>query len=448
MNYYKKRVLVLGLARSGMAAVRLLLRLGAEVTLSEQKPKEKLDELPWLTQDGVEVIGQGDEIFEREYDVAVKNPGIPYKLWFISRLEEAGVPVITEIELAYQAAMPQHYIAITGTNGKTTTTMITYEIIRSVYPDITHYAGNIGLPLCDVVLRENLLENKNNYIILEISNFQLLHISSFRPEIATIINMTPDHLDYMGSVEAYYESKTNIYKNMDSKCLFIKNIDDVNILKYTKRFPVRSAVKTVSLTSEKADCTVDDESIYVDGIPYVSLKDIKIVGAHNIQNIMISAAIANAVGIGADTVNNIVSSFNGVEHRIEFVREHNGVKYYNDSKATNPDAAATAVKAFSEPLILLVGGFEKGLPMDNLRDRLGSNVKKVIGFGQCGNRLVRELVGDRGTVVYTMEEAVAAAAKLAEAGDVVLLSPATSSFDRFESFEERGRFFKELVFRL
>lgn len=302
VNYYKKRVLVLGLARSGMAAIKLLLKLGADITLSEQKPKEQLLELPWLTQNGVEVIGQGDEIFLREYDIAVKNPGIPYKLWFIKRLEEIGVPIITEIELAFQVALPQHYIAITGTNGKTTTTMITYEIIRSVYPDITHYAGNIGLPLCEVVLKENLIENENHYIILEISNFQLLHISTFKPEIATIINLTPDHLDYMGSVDAYYESKTYVYKNMDSDCLFFKNIDDPNINEYMERFPIRCAVKTVSLISKNADYTVDETSICIDGIPSVLLKDIKIVGTHNIQNIMISAAIANAVGIGLSLI--------------------------------------------------------------------------------------------------------------------------------------------------
>ncbi|NLO45899.1 MAG: UDP-N-acetylmuramoyl-L-alanine--D-glutamate ligase [Clostridiales bacterium] len=444
LDYFKKKVLVLGLARSGMAAIKLLMKLGAEITLSESKPKEQIEELKWLCENGVEVIGQGDELFSRRFDIVVKNPGIPYKALFIKRLEEIGTPIITETELAFQTAKRQRYIAITGTNGKTTTATITYNIFKNAFPGAAYLAGNIGVPLCEVVLRENLMEKEGRFIILEMSNFQLLHIKTFKPEIATIINMAPDHLDYMESLDDYYKSKTLIYKNMDEDSVFIKNVDDPIIKEYMNLFPAKSKIKTVSLVSDCADFTVDENAICAYGTPVISRGDIKIAGMHNVQNIMISAAMASTAGIDFSCARKAIASFKGVEHRIEFVRKLNGVMYYNDSKSTNTHATATAVKAFKEPVILLVGGHEKGLPAHGLQKEL-TNVKKVIGFGECAKRLSKELAGDGGIVVRTIDEALLKAAEAAEAGDVVLLSPAASSFDQFVSYEERGDYFKRLV---
>ena len=207
MDFTGKKVLVVGLARSGMAAIKVLHKLGADIILSERKPAEELKELATLKELGVTIVDQSMEVFDQHYDLCVKNPGVPYRSPFMEALAQHGVPVITEIELAFQVAKPQHYIAITGTNGKTTTTTLVYEILNAAFPGKAHLCGNIGIPLCEIVMEEGLMEESDHYIALEISNYQLVNIDRFRPDVATIINLTPDHVDFMGSLEAYYKSQ-------------------------------------------------------------------------------------------------------------------------------------------------------------------------------------------------------------------------------------------------
>lgn len=444
MDFSGKKVLVVGLARSGMAAIRVLKKLGADITLSESKKKEDIKELDFLNENGVEIVGQDMDVFERDFDLVVKNPGVPYRSPMMQRLAERGIPVITEIELAYQVAQPQHYIAITGTNGKTTTTSLTYEILARAFPGKAHLCGNIGIPLCEIVMENGLMEEGGHYIALEISNFQLVNIDKFRPEVATIINLTPDHIDFMGSLDNYYKSKTEVYRNMADSDVFLLNADDPVVREYTDRYAVKCISETFSIENENADCIIKDGYIQICGEKVLPLDAIKLVGKHNLQNVIIAVSAAKAVGISNDIILDAVSAFKGVEHRIEFVREIGGVKYYNDSKGTNTDATITALKAFDRGVILLVGGFEKGLPMDEMKKHLGC-VKKVIGFGACGARLVNDLVGENGIVVTTLDEAVAEANKIAESGDTVLLSPTTSSFDQYTCFEERGDHFKKIV---
>lgn len=444
MNFTGKKVLVVGLARSGMAAIRVLKKLGAEVTLSESKKKEDIKEIDFLNENNVEIVGQDMAVFERDFDLVVKNPGVPYRSPMMEKLHEHNIPVITEIELAYQVAKPQHYIAITGTNGKTTTSTLTYEILRRAFPGKAHLCGNIGIPLCEIVMENGLMEESGHYIALEISNFQLVNIDKFRPEVATIINLTPDHIDFMGSLDNYYKSKTEVYRNMADSDVFLLNADDPVVKEYTDRYPVKCVKESFSTDSDNADCIARDGYIEIKGEKIIPLDAIKIVGKHNLQNVMIAVSAAKAIGISNDIILDAVSSFKGVEHRIEFVREIGGVKYYNDSKGTNTDATITALKAFDRGVILLVGGFEKGLPMDEMKKHLGC-VKKVIGFGACGARLVHDLVGENGIIVTTLDEAVAEANKIAESGDTVLLSPTTSSFDQYTCFEERGDHFKKIV---
>lgn len=444
MDLSGKKVLVVGLARSGMAAIRVLKKLGAEVTLSESKKKEDIKEIGFLNENNVEIIGQDMAVFERDFDFVVKNPGVPYRSPMMQKLQERNIPVITEIELAYQVAKPQHYIAITGTNGKTTTSTLTYEILRRAFPGKAHLCGNIGIPLCEIVMENGLMEEGGHYIALEISNFQLVNIDKFRPEVATIINLTPDHIDFMGSLDNYYKSKTEVYRNMAGNDVFLLNADDPVVKEYTDRYPVKCAKESFSTDSQSADCIAKDGYLEIKGEKIIPLNAIKIVGKHNLQNVMIAVSAAKAIGISNDVILEAVSSFKGVEHRIEFVREIDGVKYYNDSKGTNTDATITALKAFDRGVILLVGGFEKGLPMDEMKKHLGC-VKKIIGFGACGARLVHDLVGEDGIVVTTLDEAVAEANKIAESGDTVLLSPTTSSFDQYTCFEERGDHFKKIV---
>ncbi len=444
MDFTGKKVLVVGLARSGMAAIKVLHKLGAEIILSERKPAEELAEIETLRALDVTVVDQSMEVFEQSYDLCVKNPGVPYRSPFMEALAKNHVPVITEIELAFQIAKPQHYIAITGTNGKTTTTTLVYEILNKAFPGKAHLCGNIGIPLCEIVMEEGLMEESDHYIALEISNYQLVNIDRFHPEVATIINLTPDHVDFMGSLENYYKSKTEVYRNMTSADTFVLNADDSILAEYVEKYPVPATVNTFSLDRTDTDNYVKDGELYVKGEAVLPLSAIRLPGKHNLQNVMIAVSVAKVLGISNETIQAAVEAFIGVEHRIEFVRELDGVRYYNDSKGTNTDATVTALKAFDKGVILLLGGFEKGLPMDDVKANLGC-VKKVIGFGACGPRLVADTVGDEGIVVTTLDEAVAEAVKLVEPGDTVLLSPTTSSFDQYSCFEERGEHFKKLV---
>ncbi len=444
MKFNGKKVLVVGLARSGMAAIKVLHELGADIVLSERKPAEELKELATLKELGVTIVGQDLEVFDQKYDLCVKNPGVPYRSPFMEALALHGVPVITEIELAFQVAKPQHYIAITGTNGKTTTTTLVYEILNRAFPGKAHLCGNIGIPLCEIVMEEGLMEESDHYIALEISNYQLVNIDRFRPDVATIINLTPDHVDFMGSLEAYYKSKTEVYRNMTPEDTFLLNADDPVLAEYVEKYPVPATVRSFSLDRTDTDNCVKDGQLYVGDEPVLSLTSIRLPGKHNLQNVMIAVSAAKVLGISNETIQEVVEGFTGVEHRIEFVREKDGVRYYNDSKGTNTDATVTALKAFDKGVILLIGGFEKGLPMDDVKAHLGC-VKKVIGYGACGPRLVADTVGADGIVVTTLDEAVAEAVKIAGPGDTVLLSPTTSSFDQYTCFEERGDHFKKLV---
>lgn len=443
-NFKGKRVLVIGLARSGMAAIRVLHELGAQITLTEAKKRSDIAEINELMNLGVCVVGQNEGEYEGDYDLAVKNPGVPFVNPVVLYLKKKNVPIITEIELAYLVSKPQNIIAVTGTNGKTTTTTLVYEILHRAFGDKVHLCGNIGIPLCEIVMENGLINEGGHYIALEISNFQLANIEKFRPSVATILNLTPDHTDFMGGLDAYYRSKMRVYENMTQDDVFILNRDDAEILRYTKKCPVRCKCVSFSLDTTNADCCIKDGFLTVQGENVLPLECIKLVGKHNLQNVMAAVCTTKAMGADNASIVSAVSSFSGVEHRIEFVREINGVKFYNDSKGTNTDATITALKAFDKGVILLVGGYEKGLSMNEMKKHLGC-VKKVIGFGACGKRLVSELVGDDGTVVTTLDEALEQAVKFAESGDTVLLSPTTSSFDQYSCFEERGEHFKKLV---
>ena len=444
-DFFGKRVLVLGLARSGMAAVKLLHKLGAVVTVSESKALSDIKELPEFEKMGVRVVNQTEDVFEEDYFLAVKNPGINGKLWFVKRLRERGIPVITEIELAFMVSAPQHYVAITGSNGKTTTSTLAYEIIKAQHPDKTLLCGNIGIALCEMVLQYDLINNEGFYIVLEISNFQLLDIVDFRPETAVIINLAADHLDFMGTEDAYYRSKLRVYENMGEGDLFLYNIDDELISSYTKEVPVKSDVMTYSLEDKTADLYADREWVYLKGERLFPLSVIKVVGRHNVQNVLVGIGAALKCGVTRENIEKAVGEFTGVEHRIEFVRELRGVRYYNDSKGTNVDATVTALKAFESPVILFAGGHEKGLDLSPLKP-LMKGVKLLVAYGECGERIFKELCGyTRAVLVKDLPEALAFSSAYLEEGDVVLLSPTTSSYDQYTCFEERGEHFKASV---
>lgn len=439
-----KKVLVIGLARSGKAAVILLQKLNATITINEGKELEKIDGYQDYLDAGIEIIAGGhpDELFERDFDFVIKNPGINYHKPFILRLKERGIPVYTEIELAFQCAKKQHYIAVTGTNGKTTTVTLIYEILKAQYEHV-HFAGNIGKPLCDVVLENDLLEESDHYIVIEMSNFQLLDIEQFKPEISTVINLTPDHLDYMASLDEYYASKMRIYENCDQHDYFVVNQDDETLQQYLQRYPVPCQKVTQSL-DHQAQCMIKDDHILFDDDEIMALDDIKIVGRHNVQNIMLATAICKLAGVTGQQIREVVSHFHGVEHRIEFVGEYHGVRVYNDSKATNTDASIIALKAFAQPVILLMGGFDKGLDLTEMAE-YNDHISHLITFGAAGHRFKEDMHHQSSFEVKDLKAAVEKAFEIAHAGDVILLSPSTSSFDEFSGYEERGKVFKQYV---
>ena len=442
MEYRNKKVLVIGLARSGMAAIRVLHKLGAKICLSERK-KPSDEEEEQLKQMGVTIYDQDMSVFEKEYDLVIKNPGVPPVSPIVKRLNERHIPIITEIELAFDVCKPQHYIAITGTNGKTTTTTLVYELLHKAFGDKALVGGNIGTPLCELALQYDLLNNEGYYISLEISNHQLVDIDRFRPQIAVIINLTPDHLETMGSLEAYYKSKTEVYRNMKDDDTFIVNADDQTLKQYLEKYPLHCKTATISLDQTDTDSFIQDGYMYVNGEKVLPLEKIHLVGKHNRQNIIIAVTIAKLLDISNEDICDVIDHFKGVEHRIEYVRTLNGVTYYNDSKGTNTDATITALDSFEKGVILLVGGYEKGLDMSEMRKHMGC-VKQVIGFGASGKRIANDLCEDP-IVVEDLVQAVSEAYKIAESGDIVLLSPTTSSFDQYSGYEERGRHFKSIV---
>ena len=444
MDLKDKKVLVVGLARSGMAAIKVLHRFDAKIYLSERNEPNAQDR-QYLESIGVTILNQDLSVFDGDYDLVVKNPGVPPVSEIVRKLNERNIPIITEIELAFQVAKPQHYIAITGSNGKTTTTTIVYELLRQAFKEKALVGGNIGTPLCELVLEYDLFNNEGYYISLEISNHQLVDIDLFRPEIATIVNLSPDHLETMGSLDAYYRSKTLVYKNMKDDDIFILNNDDPTLLEYIDRYPINCKIESFSLDNDDYGC-IKDGYMCIDNEKVLPLDCIKIVGKHNRQNIMISIMVAKALNISNEDIVEAISNFAGVEHRIEFVREVNGVRYYNDSKATNVDATITALNAFDSNVILLVGGFEKGLDVTPIRQHLGC-VKTIIGYGLSGERIAKELV-DNPVILKDLSEVIEYVKINAVKGDIVLLSPTTSSYDQYNNYEERGRHFKELVNKL
>ncbi len=444
-NFKDKKILVIGYARSGKASVNMLLHLGAQITVYDKKVIDSGKDFEFLRENNVGIINDTHEAeFEKKWDLVVKSPGIPYKAWFILKLQEQNVDIISEIELGYMVTKQHKYIAITGTNGKTTTTTLTYEIMKKHAPDTTYIAGNIGIPLCEVILQNELIKRENCVIVLEISNYQLMDIKEFKPYVSTIINMSPDHLDHIDTLEEYYESKVNVYKNASDTDLFILNVDDKVVKEYTEKFPINCAMSKFSFFDKSTLCYLDGDDIVYSGDKIIDINKLILVGRHSIQNVMVAVSIVKHLNVSDDIIREVCYGFGGVEHRIEFVREIAGVNYYNDSKATNVDATETALKSFERNIILLIGGFEKNLDVTPLRAYF-DRIKHVIGFGDCGKRLIDELNFAESVIEKNLFTATMKAYELSKSGDTVLLSPTTSSFDEFSCFEERGEKFKEIV---
>ena len=427
-----KTVLVIGAARSGIAVSKLLAQHGYHVILTDQNQvdPEGLEDIEIV--DG----GHPDWLLEKEYEFVVKNPGIPYRVPIVKHFVEAGIPVYTEIEVAYRLAKDFHYAAITGTDGKTTITTLLQEMLATK-EEASCVAGNIGIPLSEQVLNYG---DETVNVALELSNFQLLGVEQFRPSVCTVSNLAPDHLDYMDSLEAYYVSKMKIYQNCKEDDWFIRNVDDEDIVKYAQNIPCK--VIDFSLKRQDVDLYTDGEYAYLFDMKLFKVSDLKIVGDFNCGNAMMAACMAYKMGVSLENIQKVIASFKGVEHRIEYVRTIDGVRVYNDTKATNTHAACAALSAFNKNVILLCGGKDKFISFADL-SQYDSKVKHCFSFGQTKDKF--KDVFTHQTSVETMEEAFHCAIEMAKEGDVILLSPACSSFDQFKNYEIRGEIFKDIV---
>lgn len=430
-----KNILVIGAARSGIAASRLMNQHGYQVTLTDIKPIENKEE---LEQEGITVYDNGhpDLLKTIDYDFVIKNPGIPYRAPLIQHFLEKKTPIYTEIETAYQIAPELGYAAVTGTDGKTTITTLLWEMLKAKDPN-AQAAGNIGTPLSETVME---LDGTKTDVALELSNFQLLGIDTFRPHISVVSNLAPDHLDYMDSLDAYYRSKFRIYENCLDNDWFILNEDDPLICEYAKNIPCQ--VITFSLVNPDADLHRDEKTVWFQDVPLFEIKDLKLVGDFNLGNAMMAACMAFMMGVSPQQISNVIKTFLGVEHRIEYAGEINGVRIYNDSKATNTHSAEAALSSFPKNIRLLAGGKDKGIDYSVLK-KFDDAVIKCYSFGEIQDKFAD--IFSRQVSCTTMENALDAALQDAKPGDVILLCPATSSFDQFPNYEERGRIFKKLV---
>jgi UDP-N-acetylmuramoylalanine--D-glutamate ligase len=452
MDLKGKNVLVIGLAKSGLASAALLVSHGAVVVINDRKTEteaaaelESIGGLP-----GVSFVGGGHpaELVDADVALVVKNPGVPMTLPPLARAALLGIPIITEIELAYWF-LQAPVVAITGTNGKTTTTALTGEIYKASGRR-TQVAGNIGIPL-SVVTEDCAAQD---VVVAELSSFQLEGIIHFRPGISAILNITSDHMDRHGSMEAYTEAKARIFSNQSIHDAVILNADDPATYELRHRPACRVFLFSRKREVAQGAFVRDGQVVLRDHSGEVVLcrtEDILIPGAHNLENALAAALLAWLGGVPPDVIARTIKTFPGVAHRLEFVRKVDGVSFINDSKGTNTDAALKALEAFPNRKILIAGGYDKGGSFDELAQEIKKHAGYTVLLGQVAGRLAEALAaaGYRGyDVVNTLEEAVEHAYRAAKSGDVVLLSPACASWDMFRDYEQRGERFKEAVSKL
>ncbi|MGA8233484.1 MAG: UDP-N-acetylmuramoyl-L-alanine--D-glutamate ligase [Candidatus Acidiferrales bacterium] len=442
-----RKVLVVGLARSGMAAAEYALAAGAKVTATDVKTAEELGPAAAnLAERGVrlEVGTHGGLAFE-DAELVVVSPGVPSNLPGIMRARERGVPVWGEVELAWRA-MRGRMIGITGSNGKTTTTALTGHVLKAAGIP-TLIGGNIGTPLISLAAEST----DATVTVAEISSFQLETIDAFHPDVAALLNLTPDHIDRHGSFEEYARMKLRMFENQTETDIAILNADDAEV---AKRAPARSETWWFSREKRVAEGTsVHDGQIVFrregEESPILRVEEIPLRGAHNVENVLAASAAACLVGADPAAVSAGVRSFAGVEHRLEFVREAGGVEYFNDSKATNVDATRKALEAFSGNVIVILGGKDKGSDYRALSQLLRQRARLALLIGAAAEKIASQIEGAVALeFAGTLDRAVEIAAERARSGDTVLLAPACASFDQFDNFEHRGRVFRERVMAL
>ena len=449
MLYENKKVIVCGMARSGISAAKLLASVGADVTLQDMKPMDvliKLHDIEAYKKAGIKIFAGANpnEIID-SFDYAVLSPGVPCDLPFIKKAESSGVKVISEVELAYTLTECP-VCAITGTNGKTTTTTLTGMLLNKKYKN-TAVVGNIGVAYSEKV--KSL--KADDFVCAEISSFQLETSDTFRPHIAAVLNITPDHLNRHKTMDNYVSVKEKIFMK--------QNKDDFTILNKNDEYCVKMADKTKGKVFFFSSAEKLDEGIYLDednihikwnGLDedVINIHELRILGTHNYENVMAAVACAVCAGVDMESIREVLKEFNGVEHRIEYCGTFDGVDYYNDSKGTNPDASIRAVLAMRKPIVLIGGGYDKDSSYDEWVKLFDGRVKKLILIGATAGKIA-ECCDRYGFKDYefadTFKKCIEKCKASAEEGDCVLLSPACASWGMFEDYEHRGRMFKEMV---
>lgn len=444
--FENKKIFILGFARSGYESAKLLAKKGNKVVLNDMKMEQDEEKVNELKKLGVEIIlgSHPDDILDDSFDYLIKNPGVPIDHKYVLKARELGIEVINEVEMAYRL-MPREdvtLIGITGTNGKTTTTTLIYEIIKAAGKRV-HLTGNIGYPLCGFL---DKLE-KDDIIVMEVSCQQLENLDRFNPDIAVMTNLSEAHIDFLKSYENYKRVKGKIFKNQTKDDVAILNIENEDVMNLTK--DIKSTVKYFSSKNIINGCYIKDKAIYYYDEKIIDLNDIKLVGNHNYENIMAAIMVVKELNIDNEAINKVLTTFTGVEHRLEFVKEVNKRSFYNDSKATNIKSTQIALASFNRPTILILGGMERHQDFFELKDYM-RNVKLIVCYGENKNR-IKEF-GDtlmiETVVVDNLREATSKAYELSSENDVILLSPASASWDQYKCFEDRGTEFKNEVLKL
>lgn len=451
--FNNKKILIIGIARSGIASAKYLLKNGAKIVLTDSKKEEDLkDAICDLKEyDELEYIfGRNPEIEElADIDFAVISPGVPTELDYILKLKENGKSVISEVELAYIVSRDKEidFIGITGTNGKTTTTSIVGEICKASGRE-TFVAGNIGFPAITAVDEGD----KSSVVVTELSSFQLESIEKFRPKCSLVLNLTEDHLNRHHTMENYADAKARIFENQIGDDVVVLNYDD----EYTKGMAENAKCKVVFFSQKEklADgIWVDDEGYIVissdgDSRKIMNSKELSLPGKHNLENCMAAIGLCVNYGIDDNIIVNVLKTFKAVEHRLEYVDKVDGIRFINDSKGTNPDSTIKAVQSYEDPIILIAGGYDKNSDFNELFEIAKEFVRTVIVLGQTAN-LIEETARKHGLSeiihVESIREAVEKSFEIAEENDVVLLSPACASWGMYNNYEERGRDFKNCV---
>lgn len=449
MRLEKKNVLVFGSGISGIGACRLLEENGADVILydgNEALDQKQIKERIGSQSKAEILLGELEDAVMEQLDLCVISPGVPTDLPVVNRIREKNIPIWSEIELAYQTGKGD-VLAITGTNGKTTTTALLGEIMKAWKGDNVYVVGNIGIPYTSIASDTK----DDSVVVAEISSFQLETIDAFRPKVSAILNITPDHLDRHHTMEAYIEAKETIAKNQQASETCVLNYED----EVLREFGETSKASILYFSSGHAL----DTGVYLDGNVIVYAKDgekievckteeLQILGVHNYENVMAAVAMAVSYGTPIEVIREAVKQFGGVEHRIEYVCEKQGVVYYNDSKGTNPDAAIKAICAMNRPTYLIGGGYDKNASYEEWIQSFDGKVKKLILIGQTREKIAETAKKCGFTdIIFAddLEKAVSICAELATEGEAVLLSPACASWGMFKNYEERGDKFKELV---